>query len=233
MTAAQRGEWRVVGESDDGRSLLLKPLFDADLPSSVRVGDCAVVTTDGYGGHLQGTVDELRPGYLLYGAVYPGRTGRFVEADVADRMRLWVGHEVDSAPSIAVDLWDRALAEHESGELVAATYPFEVGDSHAELSVLQSTNARPDDVWWAFVGGDGGDPVYGRFEFADGRPAEAVAGNPRDRPFFYVMTFERADSRPAEQLRESFSQLSMERLDELVSEALAGADLDADVSVSS
>ena len=231
MSGTQRGEWRVVGESDDGDKLLLKPLFEADIPESVRVGDCAVVSTDGYGGPLQETVDELRPGYLVYGAIYPGRTGRFVEAEIADRMRLWIGHEVESVPSIAMDLWNRAVEEREEGEMVAATYPFEVGDSHAELNVLQATNVRPDDIWWSFVGGDGGESIYGQFEFADGRPAEAVAGNPQGYPFFYVMTFEASDTRPAKQLRESFSGLSMDRLNELVSKAMDGTGIDADVSV--
>jgi hypothetical protein len=232
MSGTQRGEWRVVGESDDGARLLLKPLFDADLPDAVRVGDCAVVTTDGYGGPLQDVVDELRPGYLVYAAVYAGRTGRFVEAEVADRMRLSVGHDVESVPSIAVDLWNRAVAERDDDDPVAASLPFEASGGHAELNVVQSTNARPDDVWWAFVGGDGGETIYGSFEFVDGRPAEAVAGNPRGRPFFYVMTFEEGDTRPATQLRESFTGLSMEDLNEMVSDALAGTGFDADVSVS-
>jgi hypothetical protein len=232
MTATQRGEWRVVGRADDGTAVLLKPLFDAVLPETVRVGDCAVVSAVGYGGALEETVEQLRPGYLVSGAVYPGRSGRFVEAEIVDRMRLRIGHDVESVPGVAVDLWTRAVAEQASDDAVAASLPLDVAGSHAELNVVQSTSVRPDDVWWAFVGGDGGEALYGSFEFADGRPAETVAGNPRDRPFFYVMTFEDLDTRPARQLRESFSGLSMAALDELVSEALAGTGLDADVSAS-
>jgi hypothetical protein len=233
MTKVQRGEWRVVGESSDGRRLLLRPLFDAEVPEPARVGACTLVSAEGYGGVLQETVDELRTGYLVYGAVYPGRTGRFVEAEVADRMRLTIGTDADAAPSIAVDLWAQAVAEHDSPDPVAASRPFEVDGRHAELHVVQSTNVRADDVWWSFVGGDGGETIYGRFEFVDGRPAEAVAGNPRGRPFFYVMTFEEADTRPAAQLRESFSKLPMDELNSIISDALDGTGFDADVSLTS
>ena len=227
----QRGTWRVVGRSDARGELLVRPTGeDADVPSDVGVGHTLTVSSREYGGDLQHVVDAVEPGNLLKAGLYPGQPGRFVDLDVVDPLRLVLVTGVDRSPDFAVDLWKRAVADEEWDGPVVASMPLDVAEATAEVQVVQSTQHQEDDLWWSFVGGDLGDDVYGSFVHSDGSPAEVVAVNPTNQPFFYVMKFGAVDTAAATELVDTLSGSTVD-VEGTIRRAVERAGLDAEVSI--
>lgn len=199
MTAALRGEWRVLGRADD--ALLLRPLDDVEVPDApvrgtVRVG------ADGYDDAVQAVVDDVRPGYRVEATLYPGRAGnpgRFVAVRVRDDQRL-TGGRTDRVPSVAEDLW---AAVADADEPTAATQALETPDGHAEL--LVGPRGADGRGWLAFRFGDGLEGVFESFEHGPGRPAEVIALDVVDRPYYVAFAFAAADGETARELRERVS----------------------------
>jgi hypothetical protein len=204
-----RGEWRVIGRSTDDRELLVRPVGEGPaLPDDLGLAGCLRVGTDQYGDERDDIVAGLSVGALIDAGVYPGAPsrgtpGRFVELTTIEAPTLTLVHETDRTPSVAVDLWERATTEEDAREPVGASLVVETGDGDAEVHVLRSSLRGPDDVWWQFVAGDGGESPLSGFEHLDGKPADVVAANPTTQPFFYVFAFPTADTAAAGSLRET------------------------------
>ena len=222
MTAVVGGEWRVVGRSDDRGELLVRSC-GGDTMHFVRVG------TEQYGGDLQRTVDELRPGARIDATVYPDqsdRPGRFVAVDPIDQVPLSTGR-VRRVPALAAPLWSRAKSRA-GGEPVAASEPLETPDGYAELHVVE--RAAAEGGWLAFQFGGGLESLLDSFDHADGEPGEVVALDPVDRPYFVVFTFASDRTETAAQLRErAFAPLGRDETVAAVEVAIADSGLQADV----
>lgn len=201
MTGALRGEWRVLGRSPTGVELLLRPLSDVTVPATGYRGTLRV-GTDGYGDAVQSVVDDLRPGNRIEAALYPGRegnAGRLVEVRLLDDQRL-SGGQTRRVPSVAADLWAEVA---DADEPTAATQALDTPDGHAELLV----GPKGDGVGWlSFRFGDGLEAVFESFEHAPGRPAEVVALDVADQPYYVAFAFERADGRTAQELLDQVTE---------------------------
>ncbi|WP_256298620.1 hypothetical protein [Haloarchaeobius salinus] len=194
------GEWRVLGTRSDGRTMLVHPLFETDIPAAVRVGEAVAVSTGNYGGEMQDVVDELEPGNRVQAGVYPGTPGRFTTVERTDDQRLVVGFRPTRTPDFAATLWNEAAAGHTGDGPIAASRSLAIPEGIAEVYVAQSTARSEDDLWWAFVGGGGDESFFESFDTAPGRPAEFVAGNPQGSPYFWVVKFAAHDTETARQL---------------------------------
>jgi hypothetical protein len=193
--SALRGEWRVLGRADD--ALLLRPLDDQHVPPSALPGTLRV-GTDGYDGVLQSVVDDTRPGARVSATLYPGRAGnpgRLVDLRVLDDARLTSGR-VRSVPRVAADLWTHVA---DADEPTAATQALDTPDGHAEVLVGPSGDG---DGWLAFRFGEELEDVFASFEHAPGRPAEVIALDVVDQPYYVAFAFERADGKTAREIRE-------------------------------
>lgn len=198
MTAALRDEWRVLGRSPAGAELLLRPLGDtpvpnAGLPGTLRVG------TDGYGDGVQSVVDELQPGNRIGAALYPGHdgnAGRLVEVRRLADQRL-SGGQTRRVPSVAADLWAKVA---DAEDPTAATQALDTPDGHAEVRV--GPRGENGVGWLAFRFGEGLEDAFESFEHAPGHPAEVVALDVADQPYYVAFAFERADGKTARELRE-------------------------------
>ncbi|WP_257298976.1 hypothetical protein [Haloarchaeobius sp. FL176] len=194
------GEWRVLGTRSDGRTMLVHPLFETEIPAAVRVGEAVAVSTTNYGGELQGVVDELDPGNRVRAGVYPGTPGRFTTVERTDDQRLVLGFRPTRTPDFVVSLWNEAAAGHAGDGPVAASRSLSIPEGTAEVYVAQSAARDEDDLWWAFVGGSVEESFFDSFDTAPGRPAEFVAGNPANVPYFWVVKFSEHDTQTARQL---------------------------------
>ena len=193
--SALRGEWRVLGRADDAlllRALDGQPVPNASLPGTLRVA------TDGYDDALRAVVDETRSGARVRAALYPGRIGnlgRLVELRILDDTRLTSGR-VRSVPRVAADLWPHVA---DADEPTVATQALDTPDGHAEVLVGPSGDG---DGWLAFRFGEGIEGAFASFEHAPGRPAEVIALDVVDRPYYVAFAFERAEGATARELRE-------------------------------
>jgi hypothetical protein len=206
------GEWRVLGTRSDGRTMLVHPLFETEIPAAARVGEAVAVSTTNYGGEMQDVVDELEPGNRVQAGVYPGTPGRFTTVERTDDQRLVLGFRPTRTPDFVVNLWNEAAGGHTGEAPVAASRSLSIAECVAEVYVAQST-ARSgssgggdpstdgdDDLWWAFVGGSVDESFFESFDTATGRPAEFGAGNPAGVPYFWVVKFAEHDTETARQL---------------------------------
>ncbi|MFD2373094.1 hypothetical protein [Haloarchaeobius iranensis] len=194
------GEWRVLGTRSDGRTMLVHPLFETEIPAAVRVGEAVAVSTTNYGGELQPVVDELEPGNRVEAGVYPGTPGRFTTVERTDDQRLVLGFRPTRTPDFVVSLWNEAIAGHAGDGPVAASRSLSTPEGTAEVYVAQSVTRGEDDLWWAFVGGSVEESFFDSFDTAPGRPAEFVAGNPAGVPYFWVVKFSERDTQTRRQL---------------------------------
>ena len=209
------GEWRVLGTRSDGRTMLVHPLFETEIPASVRVGEAVAVSTSNYGGEMQDVVDELEPGNRVQAGVYPGTPGRFTTVERTDDQRLVLGFQPTRTPDFVVTLWNEAVAGHTGDGPIAASRSLSISEGVAEVYVAQSTARSDDDLWWAFVGGGSEESFFESFDTAPGRPAEFVAGNPAG-PYFWVVKLAEHDTGTAGQLA--------------TAAGLVGGDIDAELA---
>jgi hypothetical protein len=201
VTGALRAEWRVLGRSPAGTELLLGPLDDVAVPES-PVPDTVRVGADGYDDAVQRVVDDLRPGNLVEAALYPGRAGnagRLVEVRLRSDQRL-SGGRTRRVPSVAATLWTEVA---DAPEPTAATQALDTPDGHAE--VLVAPRGEDGAGWLAFRFGEGLEGMLQSFEHGPGRPAEVIALDVVDRPYYVAFAFERADGATARELRERVS----------------------------
>lgn len=195
MTGSLRGEWRVLGRADD--ALLLRALDDQDIPDAPLPGTLQV-GTDGYDNSLRAVLGDARPGARVEATLYPGcggNPGRLVDLRIRDETRLTAGR-VRSVPRVAADLWPVVA---DAGEPTAATQALDTPDGHAEVLVGPSGDG---DSWIAFRFGEGIEDMFESFEHAPGRPAEVIALDVVDQPYYVAFAFEVADGQTARELLE-------------------------------